>query len=103
MSVRNYLGVTPADRDRAVALVRSSGRPVTRVAAELGMSDKTLSAWVNQAKRAEVDPEGQLTDVQRRKFVALEKENARLRRDLEFQKKVGAFFQELDRSENGSR
>lgn len=103
MSVRNYRGVTPADRDRAVALVRSSGRPVTRVAAELGMSDKTLSAWVNQAKQAEIDPEGRLTDEQRRRIIALEKENARLRRDLEFQKKAGAFFKELDRRENGSR
>ena len=32
----------------------------------------------------------------------LEKENALLRRDLDFQKKAAAFFRELDQSENDS-
>jgi transposase len=102
VSRRKRNGVTPEDRDRIVAMVRGSGRPVTHLAAELGMSDKTLSAWVQQAKRSEIDPDGQLTDAQRQRIVKLEKENALLRRDLDFQKKAAAFFRDLDQSENDS-
>lgn len=75
---------------------------MTHIAVELGMSDKTLSAWVQQAKRAEVDPDGTLTDGQRQRIVKLEKDNARLRRDLDFEKKAAAFFRDLDQSENDS-
>jgi transposase len=41
-------------RRDAVALVRSSGRPVNQVARELGMSHETLRNWVRADDRQQV-------------------------------------------------
>ena len=44
----------PAEfRADAVALVRSSDRPVSRIAAELGVNGETLRQWVQKADIAE--------------------------------------------------
>lgn len=40
-------------RADAVALARSSGRPVSRIAAELGVNHETLRQWVKTAENAE--------------------------------------------------
>jgi transposase len=87
---------TPAQKAAAVRVVESSHRSIVQVAEELGISDKTLWKWVNAARLATIDPQGELTRAQQLRIRDLEKENARLRRDLEFQKKAKAFFQELD-------
>jgi transposase len=42
-------------RRDAVALVRSSGRPVNQVARELGMSHETLRNWVRADDRARAE------------------------------------------------
>ncbi|MFD8656715.1 transposase [Streptomyces mirabilis] len=39
-------------RADAVALARSSGRPVSRVAAELGVNHETLRQWIKVADEA---------------------------------------------------
>jgi transposase-like protein len=61
-----------------------------------------LWAWVNQARLNKIDPERALSRQQRERIRDLEKENARLHRDVEFLKKANAFFRELDREDNGS-
>jgi transposase-like protein len=94
--------VTPEFRAAAVALVFESGKPVTVVAAELGIDHRTLWSWVDNARLKVIDPAGELPVEARRRIRELEQQNARLRRDLEFEKKAGAFFRELDRDENGS-
>lgn len=38
-------------KDKAVALVQSSGRSVADVARSLGVSDRTLWNWVNNARK----------------------------------------------------
>ncbi|MFD8396392.1 transposase [Streptomyces sp. NPDC059680] len=40
-------------RADAVALARSSGRPVSRIAAELGVNHETLRQWIKTAEKAE--------------------------------------------------
>jgi transposase-like protein len=75
---------------------------IEKVAAELGVNPKTLWKWVNQARLAQIDPGGTMPAQAAARIRDLERENARLRRDLEFEKKAGAFFRELDRDENGS-
>jgi len=92
---------SPEERAAAVALVRSSRRPVTQVAAELGISDKTLNEWVLNARNREIDPTGSLSDAAKRRIRELEAENARLKKDLEFEKKAGAFIS-MVRKRNGS-
>jgi transposase len=91
-------------RRDAVQQVNTSGRPVTEVAAELGVDHRTLWHWVNQARIAAIDPAGELTLEAIKRIRELEKENALLRREIDFQKKAQAFFRELDQQrENGSR
>ena len=94
---------SPQERAAAVRKVRESGLSIVQVAEQLGLSDKTLWKWVNQARLAEIDPAGELTPEARTRIRDLEKENARLRRDLEFEKKAQAFFREPDQRDNGSR
>jgi transposase len=67
----------------AVELVRSTGRPIAKVAAELGIYDSTLSNWVKQDRIDRGEREG-LTSDERARLRELERENARLRmeRDL---------------------
>jgi transposase-like protein len=42
---------TPEFRRDAVALVRSSGRPIAHIARELGVDDATLGNWVRDDRR----------------------------------------------------
>jgi transposase len=55
----------------AVALLRSSGRPIREVAKQLGISDTSLSAWAR-----EMSEDAQQSDPE------LEKEAARLRKRI---------------------
>jgi transposase len=102
MVERRYLGVTPEARAEAVKRVAESEKSLSAVARELGVDHRTLWQWVNNARLREIDPGGELTREQRSRIRDLEAENARLRRDLDFQKKAGAFFRELDRDANDS-
>jgi transposase-like protein len=89
-------------RAEAVAKVIASGRSVVQMAKELGLDHRTLWQWVNNARLEKIDPGGELTRETRNKIRDLEKENARLRRDLDFEKKAAAFFREHDRGANDS-
>lgn len=93
---------TAEEQAAAVAAVTASGRPIKRVAEEIGIDHRTLWQWVNNARLADIDPGGELTAEQRNRIRDLEKQVALLKRDLEFEKKAGAFFRELDRGGNGS-
>lgn len=103
MQQRSHRGVTPEHRAEVVRLVEVSGRPVSAMARELGIDHRTLWQWVNSARLRAIDPEGDLTREQRNRIRDLEKENSRLRRDLEFEKKAGALFREFDHGEKDSR
>jgi len=102
MGKREYVRYSEEFREDAVRRVAESGKSIVKVAAELGVKHRTLWVWVNNARLARIDPAGELSAQARHRIRDLEKENARLKRDLEFEKKVGAFFRELDRDENGS-
>jgi transposase-like protein len=82
--------------------VVDSGKPITVMARELGIDHRTLWAWVDKARLEKIDPEGVMPVEARRRIRELESENARLARDLSFEKKAGAFFRELDRGEKDS-
>jgi transposase len=98
---RNY---TPEERAEAVRIVRASkGRSIVQVAADLGLNDKTLNEWVVKARNAEIDPEGSLTDAARQRIRRLEEENAKLRKDLEFERKARAFVQSTSLKRSDSR
>jgi transposase len=60
----------------AVELVRTSGRPIAHIAAELGIYDSTLGNWVRQDRIDRGEQDGLTSDEQTR-LRALERENAR--------------------------
>lgn len=78
-------------RVEALARVAESSLPIVKVAAELGVDHRTLWKWVNDERLEVIDPRQELTLAHRNKIRDLEKANALLRRDLDFEKKAGAF------------
>jgi transposase len=75
----------------AVELVRSTGRSVSDVAAELGLYDSTLGNWVRQAQSDDVEREGLSSDEQAR-LAELEREAAELRMERDLLKRTVAFW-----------
>ncbi|MFC9626941.1 transposase [Streptomyces sp. NPDC056930] len=77
----------------AIALVDSSGRTVTAVARQLGISSESLRGWYRQAKtgRGEGQP-GELTAAEREELRGLRKENGEQQQTIEFLKKATALF-----------
>jgi transposase len=84
---------TPEFKRDAVELVRSSGRNVTEVARELGVSPEGLRGWVKQAQvdRGE-GPAGALTSDEREELRRVRRENADLKKANEILVKAAAFF-----------
>lgn len=79
-------------REEAVRLVRESGKPPSRIAKDLGVSEQSLHNWVKQAdldggKRADG-----LTTEEREEIRRLRRENRILREEREILKKAAAFF-----------
>jgi transposase len=73
-------------RDEAVAHVRNSGKSISEVARQLGISQPTLGAWVAQAKAA--TPSKDLNAENER----LKRELENLRKEHEILVKAAAFF-----------
>jgi transposase len=74
-------------RREAVALLRSSGRSVPQVAAELGMSPQSLRNWVRQFAVDDGRAEG-LTSVEREELRRLRRELRVVTEEREILKKV---------------
>jgi transposase len=85
-------------RERAVREVRSTGRPITHVARDLGIHKEALRSWVRQAEADAGERDDRLTTAERDELKELRKENAELRRANEILKAASVFFaQEIDR------
>ncbi|MGW8955872.1 transposase [Streptomyces sp. NPDC055709] len=83
----------------AIALVDSSGKTVTAVAGELGISSESLRGWYRRAKadRGEGVP-GELTTAEREELKRLRRQNAEQARTIEVLRKAAVFFaKESDR------
>ena len=78
-------------RDEAVRLVRSSGRPVKEIAADLDASEQTLRNWVFAAQVDAGEREGVTTD-EREELRVLRRKVRVLEQEREILKKAAAWF-----------
>ena len=77
----------------AVALVHSSGKTVTEVAREIGVSPEGLRNWVNQDKADRGQgPTDALTSDEKEELRRLRRENREQQQTIEVLKKAAAFF-----------
>jgi len=83
----------------AIALVDSSGKTVTAVARELGISSWSLRGWYRKAKAEQGEgAAGQLSSAEREELKRLRRENREQQQTIEILKKATAFFvQDNDR------
>jgi transposase len=82
----------------AVELVGSSGRPIPRIADELGVSPQSLRHWVRQGQLDSGERRDGLTSDEREELRRLRRENRRLSQEREILKAAAAFFaRETDR------
>ena len=79
-------------QDQAVSLVLHSGRTIREVAKSIGVHEITLGKWVGKAKEGETGPDKELSETERAELERLRKENATLRMERDFAKKVAAWF-----------
>jgi transposase len=83
--------------DRGVRLAIESGRPVARVAAEIGLPAETLRKRVRQAEADQGLRPGLPTSEEREEIRALKREVAELRKANEILRAASVFFAtELD-------
>jgi transposase len=78
-------------KTEAIRLVRSSGRSISEVAKELGVSGNSLRNWIKQAEIDQGKREG-LTTEEREELKRLRREVKVLRQEKEILKKAAVFF-----------
>jgi transposase len=87
--VRRRKRYTPEFKAEAVRLVQTSDRPITEIAAHLGVTAKSLHDWIKELRP---DPPERLTADERSELLQLRRENATLRMERDILKKATAFF-----------
>jgi transposase len=78
-------------REVAVRIVRETGKPIARVARELGLNEGTLGRWVNLERHAR-EGEGPLSESERDELNRLRKENAELAMERDVLKRSAALW-----------
>ncbi|MGW2825884.1 transposase [Streptomyces sp. NPDC001443] len=85
----------PAEsRADAVELVRSAGRPVSQIAAELGVNHETLRQWVKTADK-EARPEVVIESVKDAEIAALRKQVRELEMERDILRRATAALREI--------
>ena len=90
----------PELRERAVRMVQESGRPIRRVAADLGIHHEALRLWVRRAEADAVPAAARVlpTEVEE-ELRALRKRNAELERSNQILREASLLFAtELDQT-----
>lgn len=83
---------TPEYKQHAVTLAIDSGDSIAEIARSIGVHEMTLGRWVKKARDDGEESKRPLDEDERAELERLRKENARLRMEAEFAKKVAAWF-----------
>jgi transposase len=84
---------TDEQKAEAVRIVNQSGKPISQVAKEMGLTESALRKWFKQAQAdRQSDPQGQLTSTERKELNELRRELKRVQMERDFLKKVSTFF-----------
>lgn len=82
----------PAEFKRdAIELARTSGRPITQIARELGVAPQSLRNWIKQDEIDRGEAEG-LSTTEREELRELRRENRKLKMERDILKKAAAWF-----------
>jgi len=93
MSRKRRVYRTPEFQAEAVRQVKSTDRPLSHVARDLGLSPQLLWKWVQREKEeVEAAAEGELNPTEREELKQLRRRVARLEEEREILKKATAFF-----------
>jgi len=79
-------------KDQAVSLHLDSGRSIAEVARSIGIHEMTLGKWVKKMKDNGQVQDKDLTETERAELERLRKDNAVLRMERDFAKKVATWF-----------
>ncbi|PXY17541.1 transposase [Prauserella muralis] len=77
---------------QAVAFVIDDHRPIVEVARNIGVHEMTLGKWVKKARESDDSVDKALEDSERAELERLRAENAELKMQVEFAKKVATWF-----------
>jgi transposase len=92
MRVATRRRFTQEYKDQAVNLVLDSGRSIAEVARSIGVHEMTLGKWVKKARELGQMSNEDLAETERQELERLRKENATLRMERDFAKKVATWF-----------
>ena len=79
-------------KEGAVRLVRETGKPIARVARDLGINEGTFGNGVNAGKRRRGEGDGALGEDERAELARLRKENAELAMERDVLKRSVALW-----------
>ena len=79
-------------RQGAVRLVVETGKPIARVARDLGVNEGTLGNWCAKARRERDGQDAPLTEGERAELARLRKENTELRMQRDVLKRSVALW-----------
>jgi transposase len=79
-------------REGAVRIVRETGKPIARVARDLGVNEGTLGNWVNADRRRREAGNGGLSEPERAELARLRREVAELRMQRDVLKRSVALW-----------
>ena len=89
MARRQRVRYTPEFKAEALRIVQQSNESLAKIAKDLGMTEKTLHAWVKAARPESPVP---LNESERSELERLRRENRRLQMERDILKKATAFF-----------